>query len=158
MVDLLLSRPSPFVAGPLLGLCVVAMLATLNGRLGVVGGFSDLVERLSERSLRIGWRGTFLLGLVGGAVLFTLLTGGARSQGGYGWLTRTFSGPTTVVLLIAAGVLVGYGTKLAGGCTSGNGLCGTAIGSRASLVATVTFFGTAVVVSLLTAAVFGAGV
>lgn len=158
MQEFLLSRPSPLVAGPLLGLCVVAMFATLNSRLGVVGGFSDLVERISERSLRIGWPGSFLLGLVGGAVVFTLLSGGGRATDGYGWLTRAFSGPTTVVLLVAGGILIGFGTKLAGGCTSGNGLCGTALGSRASLVATVTFFGTAVLVSLVTAAIFGAHV
>jgi hypothetical protein len=41
------------------------MYATVNRRLGVVGGFSDVVERLSERRLRVGWRGSFLVGLVG---------------------------------------------------------------------------------------------
>jgi uncharacterized protein len=49
---------------------------------------------------------------------------------------------------VAAGVLIGFGGKTAGGCTSGNGLSGTAAGSPASLVAFVTFMATAIVVSL----------
>jgi hypothetical protein len=57
-------------------------------------------------------------------------------------------------VLLGAGVLVGYGAKLAGGCTSGNGLSGTAIFSPASLVATGTFFATAIVVSFVTEALF----
>jgi len=48
-----------------------------------------------------------------------------------------------------SGVLIGYGAKLAGGCTSGNGLSGNAVLSPASLVATATFFGTAIAVSFL---------
>ena len=157
MEDLLLSRPPWFVAGPLLGLCVVAMYAAINERLGVLGGFSAVVERLSERSLRLGWKGSFLLGLVGGAALFGVASGGGRLGDGYGWLTRAFSTPTTIGLLVAAGALIGYGAKTAGGCTSGNGLSGNAIGSKASFLATMTFMGTAVAVSFLTEWLFGAG-
>ena len=54
-------------------------------------------------------------------------------------------------------MLIGYGAKTAGGCTSGNGLSGTAIGSKASFVATMTFMATAVGVSFLTEALFGGG-
>jgi uncharacterized membrane protein YedE/YeeE len=152
--EFFLSQPPPYVAGALLGLCVVAMYAAINQRLGVVGAISDVVER----PLRFGWKGSFLLGLLGGAVLFTLVSGRGRIEGGYGWLTREFSDVTTVALLLAAGVAIGVGTKIAGGCTSGNGLSGNAIGSRASLVATAAFFGTAVAVSLLTKVLFGANV
>ncbi|MBA3330683.1 MAG: YeeE/YedE family protein [Actinobacteria bacterium] len=158
MQDLLLARPPWFLAGPMLGLCVVALFAAINERLGVLGGFSDVVERLSARSLRLGWKGCFLLGLVGGAAVFTVLSGGGRLGSGYGWLTREFSGGTTAALLVASGVLVGYGAKTAGGCTSGNGLSGNAIGSRASFAATATFFGTAVAATFVTKWLFGAGV
>lgn len=144
MKDFFLSQPPPYVAGPLLGLCVVAMYATINQRLGVVGAISDLVER----GLRIGWKGSFLLGLLGGAALFTLVTGRGRIEGGYGWLTREFSDVTTVALLIAAGVAIGVGTKTAGGCTSGNGLSGTSLGSPAAFAAFATFMATAIGVSL----------
>ena len=158
-MDQLFASQAPwYVAGPLLGLCVVALYALINERLGVVGGFSDVVERLSERSLRIGWKGSFLLGLVGGGALFALFAGGTGIAPGYGWLTREFSSATTVAVLVLAGALIGYGAKTAGGCTSGNGLSGNAIGSRASFAATATFFGTAVAVALLTKLLFGANV
>lgn len=158
VAELLLARPPWYVAGPVLGLCVVALYATINQRLGVLGGFSDVVERLSERSVRLGWKGCFLLGLVAGAALFALLSGGGRLEEGYGWLTRTFSAPATAIALVAAGALIGYGAKTAGGCTSGNGLSGNAIGSPASFVATATFMATAIGVSFLTKWLFGAGV
>jgi uncharacterized membrane protein YedE/YeeE len=146
-----------YVAGPLLGLCVVALYATINQRLGVLGGFSEVVERLSERSIRIGWKASFLVGIVGGGALYSLASGGGRVGDGYGWLTRTFSGATTVALLFGAGALIGYGAKTASGCTSGHGLSGNAILSRASLVATATFFATAVAASFATKWIFGAG-
>jgi uncharacterized protein len=154
--DALVDQAPWWLAGPLLGLCVVAMFGTINQRLGVMGGFSDVVERLSEGSLRIGWRGSFLLGLIGGAAAFALVSKRDLTGDGYGWLTRQFSGVTAVALLVGAGVLIGYGTRTAGGCTSGNGLCGSSIGSRASLAATATFMATAVVASLATKLVFGA--
>jgi hypothetical protein len=87
--------------------------------------------------------------LVGAFVL--LLVRGSNTVGeGYGWLTRTFSSDAVVVaILFGAGILIGFGAKLAGGCTSGNGLGGCSTGSVASFAATATFMGTAVAVSFL---------
>ena len=157
MTSLFDSQPPWFVAGPLLGACVVLMYWVANTRLGVVGGFSDLVERASERTLRLGLRGTFVVGIAVGGALFALVNGGPFIDG-YGWVTREFSDPAAVALLVGAGALIGFGAKTAGGCTSGNGLCGNAVASPASMVATGTSFATAVAVSLLTAFVFGGGV
>ena len=56
-------------------------------------------------------------------------------------------------LLVAGGALIGYGAKLAGGCTSGNGIGGCSAGSSASFVATGTFMATAIVASLIIRAV-----
>ena len=153
MHELFDSQPPWFVSGPLLGLCVVLMYLVANTRLGVVGGFSDFVERASEGSVRIGARGSFLLGVVGGGLLFALAKGAPVIEG-YGWVTREFSDPAAVAILAGAGTLIGYGAKTAGGCTSGNGLCGNASGSPAAMVSTATFFGIAVVVALLTEALF----
>jgi len=93
--------------------------------------------------------------VVGGAA-FALIAGGPDFHG-YGWLTDTFHGTggtvVSVAILLAAGVLIGYGAKLAGGCTSGNGLTGNAMTSPAAAVATATFFATAIVVSFLIKAV-----
>lgn len=143
-----------YVAGPVLALCVIACRALFNGRLGVTGGFSELVDRVSRRSLAFDWRGWFALGLFAGGALFALARGG-RSVQGYGWLTRSLHAhPSAIaVILLAAGLLIGYGAKTAGGCTSGNGLAGTSLRSPASLAATATFFGTAIVVTFLIQAV-----
>ncbi len=147
-----------YLAGPVLGLCVVACRALFNGRLGVTGGFSEVVGKLGRRSLDFDWRGWFLIGVVLGGTLFMALSGG-RLFHGYGWLTDTFSGLgggfAITALLFAAGVLIGFGAKLAGGCTSGNGLTGVSLVSPAALVATATFFATGIAVSFLIEAAIG---
>ena len=144
-----------YVAGPVLGLCVVACRALFNGRLGVTGGFSEVVAQVSRRSVRFDWRGWFAIGVLLGGTLFLVLNGAPTFEG-YGWLTDTFHGGEQVViglLLLVAGVLIGFGAKTAGGCTSGNGLSGTSMLSPAAFVATPTFFGTAIAVSFLIKAV-----
>jgi uncharacterized membrane protein YedE/YeeE len=144
-----------YIAGPVLGLCVIAMRALINQRLGVVAGFSEVVERIGSRSAAFGWRAWFLFGLIGGAFVFTLVRGSIPYDG-YGWLTATFTGAEEILIvpiLLVAGVLIGYGSKTASGCTSGNGLSGTSMLSPASLVSTATFFATAIVVAFLIKAV-----
>ena len=135
-----------YVGGPLLGLCVVALRWLLNERLGATAAWSDAVELVAARGRGLGTGGWLLLGLIAGGVVFGVFGPGLD---GYGWLTDTFCAPVVVVVLVASGVLIGYGAKLAGGCTSGNGLSGNAVLSPASLVATATFFGTAIAVSFL---------
>ena len=144
-----------FVAGPALGLCVVVARALFNARLGVTGGFSEIVGRLARGSVRFDWRGWFAIGIVVGGLAYALVAGGPSFHG-YGWMTDTFHGGwrwVIPVLLVGAGVLIGYGAKVSGGCTSGNGLSGNALVSPASLAATATFFGTAIAVSFLIEAV-----
>ena len=143
-----------YVAGPVLGLCVVACRLLFNARLGVTGGFSELVGRLSEGSFRFDWRGWFALGLFVGGAVFALIAGGPDFHG-YGWLTDAFTGSSRVwivPILFVAGILIGYGAKVAGGCTSGNGLSGTSALSPASLASTATFFSVAIVVTFITKA------
>jgi uncharacterized membrane protein YedE/YeeE len=144
-----------WIGGPVLGLCVVAIRGLMNGRLGVTGAFSDVIDRVSRRSLAFDWRGWFFVGLVVGGAAFALARGG-RGFHGYGWLTDTFDGSGQVLIaaiLLVAGGLIGFGAKTAGGCTSGNGLTGTSTLSRAAWVATATFFATAIVVSFAIKAV-----
>ena len=134
-----------YIGGPLLGLCVVVIRLLLNARLGVTGGFSAVVER------KLDWRAFFLFGLIVGAAAFALIAGGPDFHG-YGWLTDTFTGSSRWVvgpILFVAGILIGFGAKTAGGCTSGNGLSGVSMSSVASLAATATFFATAIVVSFV---------
>jgi uncharacterized membrane protein YedE/YeeE len=154
--DLLLHRPAWYVLGPLLGLVVLGLLVAINERFGVLGGYSNVVERVTRRSPTIGWKGWLLVGVLGGSLVFRLLAGGAAVPDGYGWLTRTFSGAGNIligVLLLVGGALIGFGAKTAGGCTSGNGLGGCSAGSTSSFAATATFLATAIAVSFLIKAV-----
>ena len=140
-----------YVAGPVLGLCVVACRALFNGRLGVTGGFSEIIEKTARGSSRFDWRGWFAIGVLLGGTLYLLLFGGPVFHG-YGWMTDTFHGSAQIAmvpLLLVAGVLIGFGAKTAGGCTSGNGLSGTSMFSQSALVATATFFSTAIAVSFV---------
>jgi uncharacterized membrane protein YedE/YeeE len=127
----------------------------MNLRLGVMGAWSDVVTTIGARRLSFGPFGWMLFGLIAGATAFALIAGGPDFHG-YGWLTDTFTGTggdvLIVAILFACGVLIGLGTKIAGGCTSGNGLSGNAMLSPASLVATMTFFATGIVVSVITEA------
>ncbi|MEA2309316.1 MAG: uncharacterized protein QOG86_2151 [Thermoleophilaceae bacterium] len=147
MIHGLLDRPPWLVLGALLGLVVLAAFALLNERVGVVGGFADVVERVTGRRAALGWKAWFVFGVVGGGLAFRLLAGEATVRHGYGWLTRELAGPAVALVLVGAGVAIGYGAKKAGGCTSGNGLGGCASGSAASLTATGTFMATAIAVS-----------
>lgn len=142
-----------FVAGPVLGLCVVFCRAAFNARLGVTGGFSELVGRVGARSLAFDWRGWFAIGVILGGTVFALIAGGPDFHG-YGWLTDEISSSVAIAaLLVVCGFLIGYGAKVAGGCTSGNGLSGNSLVSPASLAATATFFGTAIAVAVAIEAV-----
>jgi uncharacterized protein len=151
------SPPPWYVAGPVLGLLVVGMAAAFNDRLGVIGAYSELVGRARGRAARVGWKPFFLLGIVAGGALFGLLAGAWRVGEGYGWLSRAAGDDDAFVVapvLLAAGALIGYGAKMAGGCTSGNGLSGCATGSPASFAATMTFMATAIAVAFVTRWVF----
>ncbi len=116
---------SALVGGMIIGLSA-AMLVLLNGRVagisGVLGGL------LRPKSGDFGWRLAFVLGLVGAPLLYLAFSAlpGTRIDAGYG-------------ALIAAGLLVGVGTRYGGGCTSGHGVCGLSRLSPRSLVATLAF-------------------
>lgn len=115
---------SALAGGALLGLGTVA-LWWLNGRIAGVSG-------ILGRALVGPGRGEpllFLLGLVLGAGLFLLLGGQAPAP----------RAEMPVALLAAAGLLVGYGTALGNGCTSGHGVCGLARLSPRSFAATAVF-------------------
>lgn len=147
MESLLTHRPAWYLTGLFVGLVTVALFALINERVGVVGGYSNLVERATHRADSLGWKAWFLFGVLGGSLVFRLLSGSSTVHHGYGWLTRSFGSHdylTVGGLLLVAGVLTGFGAKTAGGCTSGNGIGGCSVGSPASFVATATFMATAI--------------
>src|SRR5256885_2617010 len=108
----LLHRPDPFVLGLLLGAVVIAAFVVLNERVGVVGGFSDFVERATGRRSALGWKAWFAIGIVGGALVFRLFAGGATVGHGhhFSWLTRALGSGGSLAagaILLVAGVLIG---------------------------------------------------
>jgi uncharacterized protein len=115
------------VGGVLIGLASWAMLAGL-GRVAGISGIAS--EALTDRSRASAWRWAFLVGLVGGGAGFTLLLGTPVTAVRPGWL------------LMVAGLLVGFGTVLGSGCTSGHGVCGLGRRSVRSLVAVCVFMAT----------------
>jgi uncharacterized protein len=154
-VEALQSRPGWYVIGPLIGLIVVGLMATINQRIGVMGGYSNVLERFTGRATELNWKWWFVVGVLGGSLIWRLLAGQSTVPSGFGWLTRSFHSDAVVIaLLFGGGVLIGFGAKVAGGCTSGNGLGGCSQGSVASFSATATFMGTAIAASFLLRAVF----
>lgn len=144
--------PAPwYLAGSLLGLLIVGLRAAVNKPFGVLGGYIDLAEH-AWRPQRLGVSAFLLLGVV---------LGGALYAASFGVFSPSLSYPSggvlpsgallSFIVLLLAGVAMGVGARTAGGCTSGHGLTGMALGSPTSIVATITFFATGVAVAHLLA-------
>lgn len=144
-VDVIPDQLPWWVAGPGVGLCVVALYALAGVKLGVSGGWLQLLFLAERRPLTEAWRLWFTGALVVGAVIAALL--GTGRVDGYGALSDALSPPLLAGVLVLAGLLIGYGARWAGGCTSGHGISGCSAGSPESLAATATFFGVAIVVT-----------
>lgn len=132
---------SALFGGALIGLSA-AILWVANGR---IAGISGIVGGLAEPgSVDAPWRLAFLAAFLVAPLLYEVA---------YGVPTVVVTaGP---VLLVLAGLLVGFGTRLGGGCTSGHGVCGIARLSRRSIVATVLFMTAAAATVFLSRHVFG---
>ncbi len=157
MTDVLPDQLPWWVAGPGIGLCVVAMYGVLNVKLGVSGGWLQLLFLGTGRGVTESWRIWFNGGLVGGALLAAVL-GTGRAAADYGDLGAAVGSTVLLPLLVVTGIAMGYGARWAGGCTSGHGIAGCSAGNPESLAATATFFSVAVVVTLLLHAVTGGAV
>ncbi|MDP9351555.1 MAG: YeeE/YedE family protein [Chloroflexota bacterium] len=154
MLDLI-PVPAPwYVIGPMMGVVIAAMYAVTNKHLGVSGSYVQFVDRARGRPIEV-WRLWFLGGLVLGAFLVALLGESPQFGLGYGRLGEVLPTGLLVAVLLFGGVLVGYGARWMGACTSGHGLSGCSTRSPGSLLATVTFFATAVVATLLLHALTG---
>jgi hypothetical protein len=132
----------PLLGGVLIGLSA-SLLLLFNGRVaGISGIASGLV--LPTRG-EWGWRAAFVGGLVGGGLLLRVL------------LPHALGAPVVrgLGVTLLAGLLVGFGTRLGNGCTSGHGVCGLSRGALRSLVATATFVATGVLTVFLVRHVLG---
>lgn len=143
-----------YVSGPVFGLLVVAMYAVANRRLGVSGSYLHLGFALRGQARDV-WRLWFFAGLLAGAAAAAASRGQLALSAAYGRLGEVLPAGLLAPVLVLAGLLIGYGARWAGGCTSGNGLAGCSSRSRGSFVATVTFFTAAVSVTWLVHLVTG---
>ncbi len=119
---------------PLAGLAGGALIGLASAGLwlaqGRIAGISGIVGgALGAARSDLGWRLAFLVGLPLGALVATRIGGDLHG----------FEITHRPLVLIAGGLLVGFGTQLGSGCTSGHGVCGLARGSRRSLAATLVF-------------------
>ena len=128
---------SGLIGGLLIGLSVVLMIL-FNGKVagisGIVGGL------LARKGSEVGWRAVFIVGLLLGAFAYVLATGDAMPV----------NIQASLPVMVIAGLLVGFGTRLGSGCTSGHGVVGIARFSRRSIVATLTFFAAATITVFIT--------
>ena len=145
-MDILPDRLAWYITGPLMGLCVVALYALANKPLGATTAYSETI-RLFRGVTFDAWRVWLLIGFVAGALVAALLGPGIEFTTDYGDLGRSLPLVAIVPFLVAAGVVMGYGARWSGGCTSGHGLRGSASLSPASLVATGTFMAVAIAIS-----------
>ena len=117
---------SGFLGGALIGLASVLLLIA-NGRIAGVSGI--VAGLLRPAAGDTAWRVTFVLGLWLGGIVYWIIRGAPFD------VELVASTPT----LIVAGLLVGFGTRMGSGCTSGHGVCGIARLSPRSIVATLVF-------------------
>jgi uncharacterized membrane protein YedE/YeeE len=132
---------SAFLGGSLIGLSA-ALLMYFNGR---VAGISGMISGAFDvKNSENHWRLFFLGGLILAAVIFNLFAP---------HVPATYSRST--LLLIISGILVGYGTRLGNGCTSGHAVCGMARLSMRSIAATITFMSVAILTVFITRHLLG---
>ena len=116
---------SALVGGVLIGLAA-SMLLLINGRVAGVSGI--LRNLLKPVAGDVAWRLAFIAGLVAGPLLYAFLGNAVVIE------LRA-----SLPLLVVAGAIVGFGTSMGSGCTSGHGVCGIARLSTRSILATITF-------------------
>lgn len=122
-----------FLGGLLIGLAAAIMLLG-DGRIAGVSGMAARFLRLSDGGAPWLVAALFVIGLPLGAMLFAGFAGPVDA-----------SFPPSAFVLVAGGLLVGIGTRLGSGCTSGHGVCGLSRFSRRSMAATFTFIAAAMV-------------
>jgi uncharacterized protein len=128
---------SAAIGGALIGFSAV-LLMLFNGRIaGITGIAAGMLDPLSTDR---GWRATFIVGLIAAPLTAAFL----------GFALPIPELPASYVTIAIAGLLVGFGTRLSNGCTSGHGLCGMARLSSRSIAATGIFMVTAMIVVAVT--------
>ncbi len=126
------------IGGMLIGLAS-ALLVVFRGKIaGISGILGGLIDKDSSANSHRPWRGLFLIGLVSSSFVYQLVAPLPESN-----ISASLG------TLIVAGLLVGFGTRMGAGCTSGHGICGLSRLSLRSLIATISFMFSGFVVCYL---------
>jgi len=147
------------VAGAAIGAITLLLLWLTNQRLGISTGFENICSlvvktpyfRRADIAASHRWRLPFLGGLLLGGVLSAVTSGGWKPFWDLGIFDSAIGwGPAGKLLwMFAGGLLIGFGTRLAGGCTSGHGIFGLSNLERASLESTLAFMAAGIVTTNL---------
>jgi hypothetical protein len=147
------------LAGAGIGMITLLLLWSTNHRLGISSGFEDVCSlvlrapylRRTEVMTGRRWRIPFLVGLVAGGVLSSLMANGLAPLWELGRFDRAFGASHAVKLawMFAGGLFIGFGTRMAGGCTSGHGIFGLSNFERASITSTISFMAAGFVTTAL---------
>jgi uncharacterized membrane protein YedE/YeeE len=138
-------NPAFAVGGGLLIGGAAALLLLLTGRIAGVSGMFATVVRIADAGPPWKLAAAFVVGLPIGAAVTSILV-----------RKPDIEVTSSVLLLIAAGLLVGFGTRLGNGCTSGHGVCGIGRLSPRSIAATLTFMAAAIATVFVTRHLLGA--
>ena len=132
----------PFWAGGLaVGAFVVVFLLVGGQMLGVSTGYADVCSLGTDPKVRKSWRLPFLVGVIAGGASSAMLRGGIEPTIAMGSFDTIFTGALWVKALVftGGGILIGFGARLAGGCTSGHAIVGMAQLAPSSMIATAGF-------------------
>lgn len=132
------------LGGLLIGLASALLMVTK----GKIAGVSGIAGEVLSRPARAGWRVWFMAGLIGGGALMGLLAPERFA----------FTLDRSLPALVVGGLLVGFGTQLGSGCTSGHGICGLSRFSKRSFAAVAVFMATAAATVAVVFAVFGGSI
>ena len=138
--------PWASLAGGLLIGLSAALLIALLGRVAGISGITGALLQMPTWSAvkQWGWRLAFIAGMVAAPLVWQLFAP-----------LPAMEMPSNPVVIIVAGLLVGFGTRMGSGCTSGHGVCGLSRLSMRSLAATLTFIATGAVTVFVMRHVFG---
>lgn len=144
-----MNSPAPawpwYIAGPLIGLLVPLMLLTANKLLGVSSNFRHVCAAILPSKnvdfLKYDWKSytwslVFALGILAGGAVATFLLGGMSAP----IFPEHYYSSTGLLQLLGGGFLIGFGSRYAGGCTSGHGIAGLSTLQWPSVLAVISFF------------------
>jgi len=154
-MEVLPDRLAWYIAGPALGLLVVGLFLVANQPLGASGAYVNTIKVVRKEKDAVTWRVWYLGGIVLGSLLAAILGSGFDLRSGYEAMRVVWPLGVCIVVIAVGGAVMGYGARMAGGCTSGHGICGTAQRSLASFAMTGTFMVTAIAVTALLSVLTG---